>query len=1823
MRPTFRPPLRLSALSLALALYFTGATGAHAQQILRGGGNGGNDNGDISGRGGIAGGGGGGSATNKGGDALQVVDGMQQAGNGQGSGAGEGARTGLAGGGGGGSDGFANAGGNGGGGQTTTQAFYYLLTDHRGGAGAAGFSDGFGRAGGGGGGAGLVVLSVNPTVDTASASVMGGAGGSVRNGNSFGRVSGGGGGAGLVLLRGGTVLVTGNSQISGGNGGDTELMPARAGDGGAGVFLYQGGTLSISSGAGVQGGNAGRSTSGTAEGAAGVLSNQGQVLNAGTITGGSGGSSAQFVAGPGAAGVEAWGGSIRNQRDAQITGGRGGTTNSGSPYSVTGAGGAGIVFRSGQTASLSNAGDIRGGAGGLVSLHERIAGPGGVAIVGAASGGISIANSGTIAGGQSSDQVRANAIEFFGSGNRLELQPGSSILGNVVVAAGGADNTLALGGDAGANLFDVSQIGAGQAYRGFDRFEKTGASTWILSGTGTQDWLVKQGSLAGNTQSIGGNVNFANASNATLILDQGTRGTYAGTISGEGALAKTGDGILTLTGSNSYTGGTSVLSGTLALSTRNPAGSVTGAIDTSARLELYNPNPGISRITIAGAAASAHFYSDASAGSAQLINGNLLGFYDHSSAGRANVINNGNMFFFSESTADQARIFNGSRLSFLGRGDSSRASISNAAGATIDFSYSTGAAGDGKLSVGVLDGDGTIYLGANALTIHGGVGAFDIRGVIADGGNGGGTGASLVLGGNDTVTLSGRNTYTGSTTVRGGMLVAGAADVLRASSALKVESAGTFSIGGHDVTVGALSGAGLVTNTGSVLRTLIVDSAQNSTFSGRLADSQSTSLSLTKLGSGTLTLTGSNTYAGSARGERGHTSIYSGTLQFGDGTASVNNLGGDVYVYENGALSIAAATTVNVVNNVNLVGAAGGLGAVLSIAANATGPSLTADRAVIDTNTTLNLSGIQGVTAQDKLLIDTRNGIVGDFTTVNIGGFTGVVDYLSVSTRKSADTRQYFATYGLNWAANNSLSHGTFTLTDAGNRFVVGADLTDQAANAATGWDGKSLNKAGAGTLVLAGDNTYTGGTVINGRTLQLGDGGNRGAIQGDVANQGTLAFNRGDTATFAGNISGAGAVRQIGAGTTILTGANLHTGGTTVDNGTLRAGSATAFAAGTAYTVNGGTLDLNNYDLTMSALSGAGGTVALGTANLTIDQAIDTAFAGAITGTGNLIKQGAGTLSLTGGGTSNLRIASGGMVTTAQRFSGNAALDAGTSLAFNETANAAYAGILSGTGSLQKLGTGRLDLTGDSTAFTGATSVAAGTLAVNGKLGGTLTIGAAGRLQGNGRVGDTTISGTVAPGNSIGTLQVAGNIAFNPGSVYEVEIDAAGRSDQIVASGTATLGGGTVQVVAGLGDYAASTRYTILTANGGRIGEFGGVASNLAFLSPSLAYDANYAYLTMARNQVGFDNAGVTPNQTATGAAADRLGPASAVYRAVLNLSAEQAQDAFNQLSGEMYASVTTALIEDSHYLRDAVNDRIRATLDGNALAGAIDARGQPRQATATDRATLWGQAFGAWARNSGDGNAARLNRSTGGFLMGADTPVSQRWRLGALAGYSRTGFAVKERQSSGSSDNYHLGLYAGANWGGLALRAGASHTWHDLTGRRDIDFPGYADRLKSRYRAGTSQVFSELGYQMRAGNALIEPYANLAHVRLHTSGFAESGGPAALAARSANADTTYTTLGLRAATTFDLRGAALTVRGMAGWRHAYGDVAPRATLRFAGGSDYTVSGVALARNAALLEAGLSYGLAANTTLGIAYAGQLGPGLSDHGVKASFSMAF
>src|SRR5262249_38932940 len=152
--------------------------------------------------------------------------------------------------------------------------------------------------------------------------------------------------------------------------------------------------------------------------------------------------------------------------------------------------------------------------------------------------------------------------------------------------------------------------------------------------------------------------------------------------------------------------------------------------------------------------------------------------------------------------------------------------------------------------------------------------------------------------------------------------------------------------------------------------------------------------------------------------------------------------------------------------------------------------------------------------------------------------------------------------------------------------------------------------------------------------------------------------------------------------------------------------------------------------------------------------------------------------------------------------------------------------------------------------------------------------------------------------------------------------------------------------------------------------------------------------------------------------------------YNAVLNLSAPQARAAFDLLSGEVSASAKTALVEDSRFLREAAIDRLRAafgTVGATRTPGvayAADAKRVPAPAT-TDGVSLWSNGLGSFGRWNGDGNAAALKRDTGGFVAGADGLVGDTWRLGLLAGYSRTTFNVRDRSSSGSSDNYHVGLY------------------------------------------------------------------------------------------------------------------------------------------------------------------------------------------------------
>ena len=208
------------------------------------------------------------------------------------------------------------------------------------------------------------------------------------------------------------------------------------------------------------------------------------------------------------------------------------------------------------------------------------------------------------------------------------------------------------------------------------------------------------------------------------------------------------------------------------------------------------------------------------------------------------------------------------------------------------------------------------------------------------------------------------------------------------------------------------------------------------------------------------------------------------------------------------------------------------------------------------------------------------------------------------------------------------------------------------------------------------------------------------------------------------------------------------------------------------------------------------------------------------------------------------MNVGNGGTTGT---ISGNV-LDRGT-LNFNRSDAVEYGGIISDTGRVQQNGSGRLTLSGINT-YTGATNVNAGTLNVNGSIAASslTTVNAGATLGGNGTVGNTTINGgTLAPGNSIGTLAVQGNLVFTAAASYMVEVSPA-NADRTNVTGTATLGGATVKASFAAGTYVAK-QYTIVNAAGGVNGTFNSlVTTDLpANFTSGLSYDSNNAYLNLA----------------------------------------------------------------------------------------------------------------------------------------------------------------------------------------------------------------------------------------------------------------------------------------------------------------------------------------------------------------------------------------
>jgi len=577
--------------------------------------------------------------------------------------------------------------------------------------------------------------------------------------------------------------------------------------------------------------------------------------------------------------------------------------------------------------------------------------------------------------------------------------------------------------------------------------------------------------------------------------------------------------------------------------------------------------------------------------------------------------------------------------------------------------------------------------------------------------------------------------------------------------------------------------------------------------------------------------------------------------------------------------------------------------------------------------------------------------------------------------------------------------------------------------------------------------------------------------------------------------------------------------------------------------------------------------------------------------------------------------------------------------------------------GSLTKTGTGTLTLTLTNT-YTGATTVNAGTLAVNGSIVSSsgVTVNAGGTVGGTGALPKTVINGgSLSPGTSIGTISISGSLTFVGAGNYIVEVSpsAADKTNVSGAPGTATLAG-TLSAIGTGGTYIAGTKYAVLNATGGVSGTFSNLAISGSFgaAKPHIEYDANNVYLVLDQNQVSPSLIGGTRNQRAVASAIDSAlmgGSQNAAFVALFGLTAAQLPGALDQLSGEVHPSTAGVLLDESLYARSAVLGRLRqASYGGNAQMASLSAGGPTAFADGEELTALayakspivtkappmssqpgydvvfWAHGFGAAGKFDSDGNAAALRRDLAGFFSGVDTRVGTNGRLGLMAGYTGSRNNLDGRGGS-TVETGHISGYGGWSFGALNLRGGAAYAWYTIDTSRVVSFPGFFDSLTAHYNGGTGQIFGEAGYGFAFGKIAVEPFAGVAFVRLNTDAFNERGGAAALAVRANTFEVGYSTFGIRAASMIPLAADMVLVpRASVAWQHAFENVTPADTLALQSAAvPFVIAGVPIARDAALAEAGLDLAIGRHATIGVSYTGQIANNVRDHAAKGKFTWKF
>ncbi len=1155
-------------------------------------------------------------------------------------------------------------------------------------------------------------------------------------------------------------------------------------------------------------------------------------------------------------------------------------------------------------------------------------------------------------------------------------------------------------------------------------------------------------------------------------------------------------------------------------------------------------------------------------------------------------------------------------------------------GGTVDISgLKTGATvGGATTTIESLSGSGSITLGGNFLQL--GVAQFDnteYDGTIS------GTGG-IQLGSNNSytiLTLTGTNTYSGGTTLYNGDAI------ISNGSALGTGTITDPYSGEIDFTQTLMLANNIVNNDSDFF--LYAYSGATVTLTGNISGNGNLEISGDD-GSDTLVLSGNNTYTGT-------TTLDNGTLQI----ASGSNLGlGPLIVTRDSMLRITSSSTVG--QDIEL----GGTLTADTQANNVTFSGVLSDydERIVD-NLALVRSDIiceddgcgEGFTGGSLLKVGT-----GTLTLTNDNTYTGgtTIQQGVISISSPTNLNDSGTNGGLTFTGGTLRTTAPMTLVEGiqigtgggtidtdGNDVTLAGTISDYVAYTAPQIfqsfalvrsddvvDGEGdgtpnpLTKTGLGTLTITGDNTYTGGTVINQGVVSISDPTNindSGTFYGLTFGGGTLRTTasmsleegitlnsgggtfdtQGNTVDLDGAIvdgDGPGSLTKTGTGTLFLNNSgNTYSGGTTVNQGTVALGTDNAAGSGPLFVAANATFDHVQYDQTVSSLAGAG-VVTSNSGTLTINGSASTIFSGSIQGTGDLVKDGTGMLTLDGVST----------------FEGVTTVSGGTL----EVGDIANPGAVLSTG---------------------------------------VTVTSGGTLMGHGTInGSVVSSGTVQPGGTIGTLTVGGNYTQNSAGTFAVEVNPVTAS--LLKVGGAANIAGTLSILPDAGTYTTGKVYPIITATNGVTGTFGTVnnsSSSVFFVEEYLpnevdlttivpgatpstptAAGAVQALVTQSLGQIS-----LTPNQAAVAGSIKSIIPGgdAGLVSALLPIAfgtpaAERA--GLDGIAGELRADIATIdlanLTSFQNFLIERMDRRQNQSMTevNNGLPGTFDVAmndtdmplfgmAGDNAVITTDKPSVWIHGYGVLGESGGETGFMDYQYHTGGVVAGADAKVTDDALVGVAVAYEHTDFNLSAVSGDGNYiDTYRISLYGSEKLDPVPLTVDAAfgyafNDYHDIEG---AGVPAISPFQNSRHtgnelsaEGGLSHAF-DVKQDLVNGALKITPRVGVEYDNIQQNPYSTTGASVPglnVNVNGATLNALRSTIGAHAdlkLTTSD--GTVVTPELRAAYLHDFMATNAPLTENFAAApsSGFRIAGVHPGREAALVGTGVTVGFSENMSATIGY---------------------